>query len=569
MPPSASIVFPTRHRRQYLAVALASVSPQAREHGAEIVVIEDEAPDAPTQALAEQHGAIYIALGAARGINVARNAGIEAASGDLICFLDDDVEVWPGWLAALLDGARACPDHDCFGGPIRPRLENVRRRTCGREAPPVTALDLGPADRDAELVWGANLAVRRRAIERYGLFDPALNYCGDEEDWEHRLRAAGRRIRYLARAGVDHRRAGSDARTRNLSRAAWYRGYHARRYDERKQTAPSLGRELRVLGGCLWHTARYRCVNGIPLTAMSAGRIKALVEDKAAEVIRAGKPAGAGDRGPSEAADTGPDFLSGQSGTLSRRTAARGRLKDGVADVLSAPTRRGLRRAARLHPRRRVLAIGVARPENAEVVAAIRRELAASHHAVDTFLRPGAAGAGKWQNLNRALTTHPLGDYDWLLLIDDDVRLPRGFLDSFLLCSERFGFALVQPAHAYCSHAAWPMLRRRPQLVARSMRFVEIGPVTAVAAAAFDDLLPFPDLRMGWGLDCHWSAVAAELGHRLGVVDATPVRHLRPVAAGYDHAGAVQEARDFLRNRPYVDRSRALEVVERYRGWAA
>ena len=39
------------------------------------------------------------------------------------------------------------------------------------------------------------------------------------------------------------------------------------------------------------------------------------------------------------------------------------------------------------------------------------------------------------------------------------------------------------------------------------------------------ELLPFPELRFGWGLDLHWAALAAERGWRLGVVDATPVRH--------------------------------------------
>ncbi len=47
------------------------------------------------------------------------------------------------------------------------------------------------------------------------------------------------------------------------------------------------------------------------------------------------------------------------------------------------------------------------------------------------------------------------------------------------------------------------------------------------------ELLPFPELRFGWGLDLHWAALAAERGWRLGVVDAVPGRHeARTVAAG-------------------------------------
>src|SRR5689334_9148471 len=111
MAPPASIVFPTRNRREYLAVALASVAPQAAAHGAEIVVVEDDAEDAPTRAVVEGHGGRYVALGSPKGINVARNACVAHSTGALVCFLDDDVEVWPGWLGALLGAG----DHEALG----------------------------------------------------------------------------------------------------------------------------------------------------------------------------------------------------------------------------------------------------------------------------------------------------------------------------------------------------------------------------------------------------------------------------------------------------------------------
>src|ERR687894_53105 len=174
MSPPASLLFPTRRRHDYLAVALASVGPQAAAHGAEIVVVEDDPADARTERLVTAHGGRYLAHGAPRGINVARNTALDVASGKLLCFLDDDVEAWPGWLDAMLAAAAAHPDHEAFGGPIRPRLEGGRLHACGREPLPLTALDLGSEDRDAEFAWGANLAVRRSALKRIGHFDPRL-----------------------------------------------------------------------------------------------------------------------------------------------------------------------------------------------------------------------------------------------------------------------------------------------------------------------------------------------------------------------------------------------------------
>jgi hypothetical protein len=209
-----------------------------------------------------------------------------------------------------------------------------------------------------------------------------------------------------------------------------------------------------------------------------------------------------------------------------------------------------------------VLVAGVMRPELGPQAAAVAAELGRSRHDVELRLGPGAPGLGKWANLRATLAAHPPGGADWLLLVDDDVALPGGFLDSFLFVAERFGLRLAQPAHAFASHAAWPVTRRRPGLVARRTRFVEIGPVTAIHADALGALLPLPELEMGWGLDVHWSAAAAAAGLPLGIVDATPIRHLRPVAASYPHAAAVAEADRFLAGRPYVTRDQAAEVLE-------
>ena len=544
----ASICFPTRRRREYLEVALASVAPQAAARGAEIVVVEDDAPDAATEGLAARFGARYVSLGAPRGINVARNAAVDAAAGELVCFLDDDVAVWPGWLGALLDAAAGEPGCDAFGGPIVPRLEGARLHACGREPPPVTTLDLGPNDRDAEFVWGANMTLRRSALERIGRFDERLEGTGDEEDWQRRLRAAGGRVRYVAKAGVDHRRVGADARLSRLARSAFHRGRAARRYDVHKGTAPAASAELRTLAGCLWHIVRRRCGVGVALAALTLGRL--------AETF---------DPAPAPPNPLDPQYLSGRSGTLGRRTALAGALRDARAGALGLPARARVRRAARRAPRRRVHVVGVARAENARTVARLRAELGRSRHDVALHLAPPAPGAGKWANVNAALADAPLGDADWLVIVDDDVVLGRGFLDRFLLLAERFGFELAQPAHAFASHAAWDVTRRRPGVLAHRTRFVEIGPVTALSARAAAVLLPFPDLQMGWGLDARWSAIAAEHGWPVGVIDATPVRHLRPVATAYPRDAAIAEAEAFLDGRAYVTRAEAAEVLAEHR----
>ena len=249
----------------------------------------------------------------------------------------------------------------------------------------------------------------------------------------------------------------------------------------------------------------------------------------------------------------------------------------------------GVRRSARAldaladeAPRRRVLVLSAYRPDSTQIGHALE-ELARSRHELRFALgstgeapqelaaRTVAEGlsGGKFQNLNailRAAGGRPQEDADWTLVVDDDIALPRRFLDRFLALCERFGLALAQPAQTLRSHAAWPVTRRRRGSLLRETRFVEVGPLTAFSRQAAAELMPFPELRFGWALDSHWSAIAQERGWRLGVADAVPVRHeRRPVASAYRHADAVAEARRFLASREYLPFAAANRTVATHR----
>ena len=278
-----------------------------------------------------------------------------------------------------------------------------------------------------------------------------------------------------------------------------------------------------------------------------------------------GERADAGERDPDA-----PDFLSGASGTVGGLDGIRRAVLDAVFDAreLATGARRRLARAAAASPpRRRVLVLSVVRDEHASLAAAAQRELRRSRHEVE--LRTMAPGdRGRFENLNALLAASNLDGADWLLVLDDDVRLPHGFLDRFLFLSERFGLALAQPAHRLSSHAAWEVTRRRPASVVRETAFVEIGPVTAFAEETFAVLLPFPGLRMGWGLDAHWAALARDHGWRCGVLDAVPILHrAAPAASTYGREEAIAEAGRFLAGRAYVPAWEAQKTLATHTRW--
>ena len=260
--------------------------------------------------------------------------------------------------------------------------------------------------------------------------------------------------------------------------------------------------------------------------------------------------------------------------------AAAGDLALDLSQRLSGTGRRLDDLAAR-SPRRRVLVLSAYRP-GTDLLPAAARALRESRHAVRLALgstgdpHPMLAGetvaaglsGGKFQNLNEVWSVAGGADEDadWTLVVDDDVDLPARFLDRLLGLCERFELILAQPAQTLRSHAAWRVTRRRAGSVLRETRFVEIGPVTAFRREAAEALIPFPDLRFGWGLDVHWAAVAAERGWRLGIVDAVPVRHDQsPVATAYRADEAIEEARRFLESRPYIGRAEAQQTLAVHR----
>jgi GT2 family glycosyltransferase len=555
VPAPVAVILPTAGRPAYLDVALASIAPQAAAIGADVLVVDD-GPSEQTRQAALRHGARYVAHDRTLGLNAARNTGARHTDAPLLAYVDDDVAVRPGWLHALVVADASLPaDVGVLTGPILARFEDHPLHLCGREDPPVTHLDLGPADRDADHAWGANMAVRRAALQGIGPFDEARELYGDEQEWQARLKAAGGRIRYVAAAALDHRRAGDDARVSRLARAAYRRGRASRRFDVFKGTAPSPRAELRVLAGCLAHGPRFRCANGPILSAHALGRMRSLLDERLQ--LPPAAPATPGV----------DDFLSGRSGYVAGRRGRMLRAHDVLHDLVALPARaRRLRAAAARMPRRRVLVVGVERRDVPNLMAGARAELLRSRHDVTVEVALAAAGLGKFENLDALLARHDLATFDWVIVTDDDVALPRGFLDTFLACAEAGDLRLAQPAHRRHSHAAWDVTRRRAGSDWRETTFVEIGPITAFDRTAAATLLPFPkDLRMGWGLDAHWSAVAQERGWRIGVVDAAPIGHtIRPAAEGYPRETAAAEARRFLDGRPYVIRD-DVRTVEAHR----
>jgi glycosyltransferase involved in cell wall biosynthesis len=269
--PFVSIVVPTRNRADKLRVCLQSLVDQDHPADAyEIIVADDRSKD-HTAAVVDAFGPRVVRVRPdGRGSNAARNAGASIARGDPICFVDDDVEAPPGWLAAMVAGFVRFPEADAFGGPVRLRLEGSTRPVCP-EHPFVSSYDFGPRNLQLDVALGANMAVRRRTADRVGVFDEWIEIGGADTEWFGRLEAAGGRLAYLGGAGVWHRRTAKDLRLRPLLWSSFRRGVASHRFFIRIGQRRRWRDAARHLPKVVRAAVRERCPGALAQAALQAG----------------------------------------------------------------------------------------------------------------------------------------------------------------------------------------------------------------------------------------------------------------------------------------------------------
>ena len=145
----------------------------------------------------------------------------------------------------------------------------------------------------------------------------------------------------------------------------------------------------------------------------------------------------------------------------------------------------------------------------------------------------GSGPGMKFELVNRLLDTRAPGEGQQVLISDDDAAFFRGDVVAFARRAHAANLDLAQPAHVWWSNISHRITWMRPFSRARLTTFVEIGPIFVVAPGWRDRIAPFPeDIGMGWGLELEWMKLRED-GCRLGIVDATPIRHLTRFAAAY------------------------------------
>ena len=145
-----------------------------------------------------------------KGLSNARNCGVKQARGEVIAFTDDDAIIDKNWLQALWRTFADKPDVIALQGRILLQ-EEIKRLPPWADPDEMlfcTHYDPGTVPCYTETLIGANMAFRKKAFEKYGLFDTRLGagasgFC-EETEFCMRLKEAGEKIYYQPEALVFH-----------------------------------------------------------------------------------------------------------------------------------------------------------------------------------------------------------------------------------------------------------------------------------------------------------------------------------------------------------------------------
>lgn len=216
-----SIVIATYNRSTMLMQTLQSIVEQTLPRQQwECVVVNNNSSDS-TAADFEAFAARYpdynlrMVLETNQGLSYARNRGIRESEGEYIAIVDDDERIAPEFVASYVALFDNLPDAVAAGGPIVAEYPTGRPRwmSAFTERPIANTMYFGDEVREfprGRVPGGGNMALRRMAVRRYGVFDTSLGYVGEslvggeESDLFERLQIAEAKYYYVPKAVMYH-----------------------------------------------------------------------------------------------------------------------------------------------------------------------------------------------------------------------------------------------------------------------------------------------------------------------------------------------------------------------------
>lgn len=168
-----SVVVPTLNGREELAGCLDALAEQVPD--AEILVVNGPSADGTTGMVRDRSDVDVLVEIADRAVTVARNAGLDRATGDIVALVSHTLSVEEGWGEAVRAGVE---EHAAVTGPTHEQL------TAGMTTESEESRTI--AGRSVTYFNAGNVAFRREALDELDGFDEYLQ-IGSSRDVAHRL----------------------------------------------------------------------------------------------------------------------------------------------------------------------------------------------------------------------------------------------------------------------------------------------------------------------------------------------------------------------------------------------
>ncbi len=196
MLPRISVVIPTYDAEETIGPLLGSLLKQDYPDY-EVIVVNDGSKDG-TKAIVEKYP-VKLLDQPNRGASAARDAGLRAATGDIVTYVDSDVTVTPDWLRRLV-----APLCDPTIGATTGRTVFQRNGACTSW---LRSMDIERRNARrheyTRLANGPNSAFRKNVLLEVGGFDPHW-YHAEDTEVSYRVWQKGYKIRYVPEAVVNH-----------------------------------------------------------------------------------------------------------------------------------------------------------------------------------------------------------------------------------------------------------------------------------------------------------------------------------------------------------------------------
>jgi cellulose synthase/poly-beta-1,6-N-acetylglucosamine synthase-like glycosyltransferase len=197
--PSASVIVPAYDAAPTIAQCIESLK-RLNYPDYEIMLVDDGSADS-TAAIAESAGVRTLRL-THRGLAAARNAGLAAARGRIIAFIDADAEADSDWLYHLAEAITRRKAAAAGGQNFASKRTSTLAAAIA--AAPGQAQEVRLGDQDLAQLCGCNMAVDKAKLDNRVLFDSTFTSAGDDVDFSWRIRDAEMTLAYAPGAVVFH-----------------------------------------------------------------------------------------------------------------------------------------------------------------------------------------------------------------------------------------------------------------------------------------------------------------------------------------------------------------------------